>query len=79
MTKNKIKALLEKIKEVIKEDDINSRLMILILFCLRILILRLGQSTLNEVFRNIWPILLTLLVIDFLLKPRSRSSRPRQL
>lgn len=50
----------------------NDSLQILILFCLRILILRLSPATLNEVFRNIWPILLTLLMQIFDPKKKER-------
>ena len=49
--------------EVIKNaDSAHPSLLILVLFCVRILILRLSPSSLNELFRHIWPILLTLLV-----------------
>jgi len=65
MNIHKIQQLLTKIKQVLQEEDVNNALIILILFCLRILILRLGAATLNEVFRNIWPILLTLLIQIF--------------
>ena len=32
------------------------------MFCMRILILKLSKKTLKELFRNIWPMLLTLLM-----------------
>lgn len=38
---------------------------ILILFCVRILILRLSPLQLNELFRNMWPTLLSLLMQIF--------------
>lgn len=59
----KLVILLEKMGEVIKNAD-NSppALVILVIFCVRILILRLSSLVLNELFRNIWPHLLTLLV-----------------
>lgn len=62
MTKAKIKALLEKIRELLKDENQNRSLFILICFILRVLILRLSPTHLTELFRNIWPILLTLLV-----------------
>lgn len=62
MTKKKIKSLLEKIRNVIKDESTHPSLQVLIMFCLRVLILRLSSMNLNELFRSIWPILLTLLV-----------------
>ena len=62
MSKTKIKSLMEKIREVLKDENPNPSLQILIFFILRVLILRLSPSHLSELFRNIWPILLTLLV-----------------
>lgn len=62
MTKTKIKSLLEKIREVLKDESQNRSLFILVFFILRVLILRLSPTHLSELFRNIWPILLTLLV-----------------
>jgi len=62
----KLYILLEKMGEVIKNaDSANPSLLILVLFCVRILILRLSPSSLNELFRHIWPILLTLLMQIF--------------
>ena len=52
--------------EVIKNAENSSpALLILIMFCIRILILRLSSTTLAELFRNIWPMLLTLLITTF--------------
>lgn len=63
---NKLVMLLEKMAEVIKNaESSHPSLLILILFCVRILILRLSPSTLNDLFRHIWPILLTLLMQIF--------------
>ncbi|EGR29985.1 n-terminal domain protein [Ichthyophthirius multifiliis] len=59
----KIQQLLDKISEVIKNsENAHPSLLILILFCIRILILRLSPSNLNELFQTIWPMLLTLLI-----------------
>lgn len=58
--------LLESINEVIKEfEQTNPALLMLIFFCLRILVLRLSAHSLHELFRNIWPSLLVLLVQVF--------------
>lgn len=61
----KLWTLIEKISEVIKSDNVHPSLLILILFCVRILILRLSSTQLSELFRNIWPMLLTLLIQIF--------------
>jgi len=61
--KDHLRLLLDRIADVIKStDNSHSSLLILILFCLRILILRLSQSNLNDLFKQIWPMLLTLLI-----------------
>jgi hypothetical protein len=63
---DKLFILLEKMGEVIRNaESSHPSLLILILFCIRILILRLSSVTLNDLFRNIWPILLTLLIQVF--------------
>ena len=72
MTKTKIKALMEKIRDVIKDDTAHPSLIILVLFCIRILILRLSPTSLNDLFRNIWPVLLTLLVSFFFVYKKIR-------
>ena len=65
----KLVFLLEKMGEVIRNAESSPpALVILVLFCVRILILRLSSITLNELFRNIWPHLLTLLVIKLILR-----------
>jgi len=59
-------ALLEKMGEVIKNaESSHPSLLILILFCLRVLILRLSPPNLTELLRHIWPILLTLMMQIF--------------
>eukprot|EP01016_Furgasonia_blochmanni_P038515 TRINITY_DN4669_c0_g1_i1.p1 TRINITY_DN4669_c0_g1~~TRINITY_DN4669_c0_g1_i1.p1 ORF type:complete len:646 (+),score=181.01 TRINITY_DN4669_c0_g1_i1:128-1939(+) len=63
---SKLRFLLEKMSEVIKNaESAPPALLILILFCIRILILRLSSITLAELFRSIWPMLLTLLIQIF--------------
>jgi len=60
---HKLHTLMNKISDVIKNPETqHPNLLILILFCIRILILRLSSVTLNNLFRNIWPMLLTLLL-----------------
>ncbi|KRX02740.1 Armadillo-type fold [Pseudocohnilembus persalinus] len=60
---NKLKALLDKISEVIKNaEQVHPSLLILILFCIRILILRLSNANLKELFKQIWPMLITILI-----------------
>jgi len=70
----KLMFLLEKMGEVIKNAESSPpSLLILVLFCVRILILRLSSVTLNELFRNIWPHLLTLLIQIFNHKNTNKS------
>ena len=60
--------------EVIKDpDQAHPAILILVLFCVRILILRLSQQTLTDLFRDLWPILLTLLIEIF------DKGRPKQI
>jgi len=62
----KLVILLEKMGEVIKNAESSPpALLILVIFCVRVLILRLSSLILNELFRNIWPHLLTLLIQIF--------------
>ncbi|CAD8140880.1 unnamed protein product [Paramecium pentaurelia] len=63
---SKLTTLLDAILSVIK--DINSQdaaISILIIFCIRILVLRLSQSSLTQVFRQIWPYLVSMLMQIF--------------
>ncbi len=61
-----MKVLLAKIVDVIKKPETaHAALLILILFALRILILRLSEITLNQLFIDIWPMILTLLMQTF--------------
>ena len=48
-------------------------LLILILFCIRILIIRLSQNVLNKMFKTIWPSLMTLLMQIFERRKISRN------
>lgn len=65
--------MLEKIKSVLKEDDVHTNLIILILFSIRILILRLRRETLNGVFKSMWPFILFLL--EKLIKPNKWADK----
>ena len=56
-----MKILLEKIKNVLKDETTHPNLVILILFSIRILILRLKRETLNGLFKTMWPAILFLL------------------
>lgn len=40
-------------------------MLILILFCIRILLMRLSAISLNKLFRSVWPSLITLLIQIF--------------
>lgn len=62
-TDKQLASLLDKISEVIRNSEkAHPSLLILILFCIRILILRMSQNNLNTLFSQIWPILITLLI-----------------
>lgn len=61
MDKKNLKMLLEKIKNLLKEENDEPQLTILILFSLRILIMRLQRNVLNELFKAIWPSIIFLL------------------
>lgn len=63
---NKLRSLLESLNDVMKEGETSHpALLILILFCIRILIIRLSQNVLNKMFKTIWPSLMTLLMQIF--------------
>lgn len=62
----KLHQLIDKISEVIKNaETAHPSLLVLILFCIRVLILRLSSKNLEELFSKIWPMLLTLLLQIF--------------
>lgn len=48
-----------------KQDNPSPALLILILFCIRILLMRLSTVTLNKLFRSVWPSLITVLIQIF--------------
>ena len=55
-----------KIVDVIKRpENVHAALLILILFALRILILRLSEHSLDQLFTDIWPMILSLLMQTF--------------
>lgn len=45
-----------------KSENPSPALLILILFCIRILLMRLSESALNRMFKSFWPSLITLLI-----------------
>jgi hypothetical protein len=57
--------VLESLNEVMKQDDAPPALLILILFCIRILLMRLSAISLNKLFKSVWPSLITLLIQIF--------------
>lgn len=58
-----LKTFLPKISEILKNSETaHPSLLILILFSLRILILRLSPKNLSELFTDIWPMIMTLLI-----------------
>lgn len=62
---NKLRVVLESLNEVMKQDDAPPALLILILFCIRILLMRLSAISLNKLFKSVWPSLITLLIQIF--------------
>lgn len=63
---SKINNLLDAIFDIIKEiDSQHPAIIVLIIFCIRILILRLSAQSLNYVFRRIWPSLISMLIVIF--------------
>lgn len=71
---NKLRSLLESLNDVMKEGETSHpALLILILFCIRILIIRLSQNVLNKMFKTIWPSLMTLLMQIFERRKVSRN------
>jgi len=65
MTPLRIKAIVETIKEIIRKQSDNIALIYLILFSFRILILRLPFDTLTNLFINVWPFLMTIMIDVF--------------
>lgn len=61
LDKNRLKIMLEKIKEVLKDENVHPNLVIMILFSIRILLLRLSKETLNSLLKSLWPSILFLL------------------
>lgn len=62
---NKLRVVLESINEVMKSENPSPALLILILFCIRILFMRLSETSLKRMFLSIWPSLITLLIQIF--------------
>lgn len=70
---HKLRIVLESLNEVMKQEDAPPALIILILFCIRILLLRLSAISLNKLFKSVWPSLITLLIQIFKSKNGLRS------
>lgn len=70
---NKLRTVLESLNEVMKQEDASPALLILILFCIRILLMRLSSISLNKLFKSVWPSLITLLIQIF---KKSRVPKP---
>lgn len=77
--RNKLQQLIDNLSDSIRlvEEDFynNQQLFILILFCLRILIMRFTSQVLEDLFTNIWPMLLSLLFQAF---DRSKNLKKTQ-
>lgn len=56
-----------------KQDNPSPALLILILFCIRILLMRLSTISLNKLFRSVWPSLITLLIQIFKKEKASKN------
>lgn len=56
-----------------KQDNPSPALLILILFCMRILLMRLSTISLNKLFRSVWPSLITLLIQIFKKEKASKN------
>jgi hypothetical protein len=61
LDQNRLKIILEKIKEVLKDENVHPNLIILILFSIRIFLLRLSKEILDSLLKSIWPSILFLL------------------
>jgi hypothetical protein len=57
-----------------KQEKPSPALLILILFCIRILFMRLSSNALNKLFRSVWPSLITLLIQIF-----RKEKAPKQI
>jgi hypothetical protein len=63
MYARELKTLLPKISGILKSSETaHPALLILILFSIRILIMRLSEKNLSELFTDIWPMIMTLLI-----------------
>jgi len=63
---SRLSPLLDKISEVLKtQESQHPSLLVLVYFCLRVLILKLSSQNLNNLFRHIWPMILTGLIQIF--------------
>ena len=65
-----------KIKEVLRDEEVHPNLIILVFFSLRILILRLKQETLDNLFKSMWPSILFLL--EKMIKQKKLKDQSKQ-
>jgi len=56
-----------------KEENSSPALLILMLFCIRILFMRLSQTSLNKMFKSIWPGLISILIQIFNYKDKKKN------
>ncbi len=71
---DKIHLLMDKIVEVIKNNDASQPVLILIFFCIRILILRMSPEKLTKVLANTWQLIMFLLISLFQNIGKEKSS-----
>lgn len=69
----KLATVLLFLNEVMKEENSSPALLILMLFCIRILFMRLSQTSLNKMFKSIWPGLISILIQIFNFKDKKKN------
>lgn len=70
MNKYRLKLLTDKIKHILKNPDSHPTTISLALLCFRVLIIRLADDIMVDLFNNVWPVLLTALVSLLSSNPR---------
>lgn len=68
----KLEALLQKIVDVIKGTETSQPVLILILFCIRIIILRTSNDALTKLLGDLWPRILFVLMGIFHREPDNK-------
>jgi len=69
----KLSTVLLFLNDVMKEENSSPALLILMLFCIRILFMRLSQTSLNKMFKSIWPGLISILIQIFNSKEKKKN------